>query len=59
MISLTPDEETFLLRQPEVLALLAKFNKATAMREVDHAKRLTFIDRFRMFTAVAPFWMRR
>lgn len=52
MFNLTPDEETFLLRQPEVAALLAKFNKASAMREVSHEKRMIFLDRFRMFEVV-------
>lgn len=52
MLNLTPDEETYLLRQPEVAELLAKFNKASAMREVSHDKRMVFLERFRSFDAM-------
>lgn len=51
-MQLTPDEETYLLQQPEVIMMLKRFNKAQAMREVSHHKRVTLLDRFRMFEAL-------
>lgn len=52
MFNITPDEETYLLKQPEVAAALAKFNRAQAMQTADHAKRMQLLDRFRAFEAL-------
>jgi hypothetical protein len=48
-MKLTDAEQAYLLKQPDVVNTLARFNKAQAMQSADADTRMTLLQRVRAF----------